>query len=209
MTAPKQYKGSMRMTFVTKVVAVDGEASCPGCPATCRSCPRPALRTQQRGLCTCRHAAQAHLHLHSQPRTPPSPAPITRSLQTVTLERPLPYDIKQGVNVVDFHPRSMDVSESGVEGLTFNFRWELYAGHHKVSSTALPEHAVRQWEACQLPRPPHLPRLQQRCVRGRPIRLQLFPWLRTPGTYTSLPHLVQGVLAHGPLESLTERVPTC
>jgi hypothetical protein len=54
-------------------------------------------------------------------------------VQVITLERPLPYPIAPGVNRVSFHERASTISESGVEGMTLRFKWELYAGHHVVS----------------------------------------------------------------------------
>lgn len=56
------------------------------------------------------------------------PAP---SLQRVTLERPLAYPIKWGVNRVTLHAiPDTTTTEVGVEGITFSFKHELYAGHH-------------------------------------------------------------------------------
>lgn len=53
--------------------------------------------------------------------------------QRITLERPLPYPIAPDVNRAAFYHRAATTEEVGVEGLTFSFKWELYAGHHLVS----------------------------------------------------------------------------
>lgn len=54
---------------------------------------------------------------------PPS-TPLS-SFQTVTLERHLPYAIVQGVNKVTLVPRDPSMThDTGVEGLTFEFKWE-------------------------------------------------------------------------------------
>lgn len=58
---------------------------------------------------------------------------MSACLQRVTIERYLPYDIREGLNGVKFHKLPETVVESGVEGMTFVFNWELYAGHHLVS----------------------------------------------------------------------------
>lgn len=50
--------------------------------------------------------------------------------QQVTLERRLPYAVQPGAVTVEFHARPTTVHDSGVEGLTFAFKWEPYAGHH-------------------------------------------------------------------------------
>ena len=57
------------------------------------------------------------------PAVPPS-TPLS-SFQTVTLERHLPYAIVQGVNKVTLVPRDPSMThDTGVEGLTFEFKWE-------------------------------------------------------------------------------------
>ncbi|PRW05792.1 cytosolic phosphoglucose isomerase isoform A [Chlorella sorokiniana] len=48
----------------------------------------------------------------------------------VTLERPLPYTITPDAVRAAFYRRPATTEEVGVEGLTFSFKWELYAGHH-------------------------------------------------------------------------------
>ena len=53
-------------------------------------------------------------------------------MQRITLERPLPYAIAPDVNRAAFYRRAATTEEVGVEGLTFSFKWELYAGHHLV-----------------------------------------------------------------------------
>lgn len=53
-------------------------------------------------------------------------------MQRVTLERPLPYPIAPDVCRAAFYRRPATTEEVGVEGLTFSFKWELYAGHHLV-----------------------------------------------------------------------------
>lgn len=62
------------------------------------------------------------------------------SRQTVTLERPLPYPIGPDIASIEFVVGSFSVVESGVEGLTLRFKWELYAGHH----------CERGWNAVEL-----------------------------------------------------------
>lgn len=49
---------------------------------------------------------------------------------TVTLERMLPYSIQAGVVEVEIAERYPTVHDSGVEGITFKFKWEWYGGHH-------------------------------------------------------------------------------
>lgn len=61
-----------------------------------------------------------------------SRAPAT--LQSVELERLLPYSIKAGGDEVDIAERYPTVHDSGVEGVTFKFKWEWYGGHHCVSA---------------------------------------------------------------------------
>ncbi|KAL4448197.1 hypothetical protein ABPG75_005416 [Micractinium tetrahymenae] len=48
----------------------------------------------------------------------------------VTLERALPYPISSSIDEVSFLAPANTVEEVGVEGLTFKFKWEPYAGHH-------------------------------------------------------------------------------
>jgi hypothetical protein len=55
-----------------------------------------------------------------------------RKIQTVTFERPIPYDIWPEAASVRLYSRAGNVTESGVEGLTFAFKWEPYNGHHLV-----------------------------------------------------------------------------
>lgn len=50
--------------------------------------------------------------------------------KTVTLERALPYPISSSIDRVSFLAPAKTVEEVGVEGLTFKFKWEPYAGHH-------------------------------------------------------------------------------
>ncbi|KAL4434670.1 hypothetical protein ABPG77_002793 [Micractinium sp. CCAP 211/92] len=50
--------------------------------------------------------------------------------ESVELERLLPYSIKAGVDEVDIAERYPTVHDSGVEGITFKFKWEWYGGHH-------------------------------------------------------------------------------
>lgn len=50
--------------------------------------------------------------------------------KTVTLERGLPYAIAKGINVVIMYRMFDTVHDSGVEGMTFHFKWAPYAGHH-------------------------------------------------------------------------------
>ncbi len=54
------------------------------------------------------------------------------STQVITLERYLPYTIQSGINSVVFRQAKGAVRDSGVEGVTFQFAWQLYAGHHLV-----------------------------------------------------------------------------
>lgn len=54
----------------------------------------------------------------------------------VTLERHLPYDIMPGIDTAQVFRQPDTVVESGVEGLTFHFEWEPYAGHHLVCGLA-------------------------------------------------------------------------
>ncbi|KAL4458833.1 hypothetical protein ABPG75_013698 [Micractinium tetrahymenae] len=55
---------------------------------------------------------------------------VAKAGNVITLERYLPYTIQGGINVVDFHQAKGAVRDSGVEGITFQFAWQLYAGHH-------------------------------------------------------------------------------
>ncbi|KAI3429364.1 hypothetical protein D9Q98_005459 [Chlorella vulgaris] len=48
----------------------------------------------------------------------------------VQIERHLPYEIRSKLNVVTFHKPPNTVEDSGIEGLTFSFKWSWYAGHH-------------------------------------------------------------------------------
>ncbi|KAL4418954.1 hypothetical protein ABPG77_001776 [Micractinium sp. CCAP 211/92] len=50
--------------------------------------------------------------------------------KVVTLERALPYPISSSIDKVSFLAPAKTVEEVGVEGLTFKFKWEPYAGHH-------------------------------------------------------------------------------
>lgn len=72
----------------------------------------------------------------SRPSTAPPPLPA--ALQTVTLERMLPYSIQAGVVEVEIAERYPTVHDSGVEGITFKFKWEWYGGHHCVSGLGRP-----------------------------------------------------------------------
>ncbi|PRW57063.1 band 7 [Chlorella sorokiniana] len=49
--------------------------------------------------------------------------------QYVALERPLPFAIRQEF-APELLPQKGTVYESGIEGVTFNFRWAFYGGHH-------------------------------------------------------------------------------
>ncbi|EFN59950.1 hypothetical protein CHLNCDRAFT_133034 [Chlorella variabilis] len=51
-------------------------------------------------------------------------------LARIKIERNLPYDINYKMNIVRFHERPRTVSESGIEGITFAFKWTWYPGHH-------------------------------------------------------------------------------
>lgn len=53
-------------------------------------------------------------------------------LQRIRIERFLPYDIHSKLVVVAFYAQPATVTDSGVEGVTFRFKWSLYAGHHLV-----------------------------------------------------------------------------
>lgn len=66
-------------------------------------------------------------------RNPPFPSLPTLA-QVVSLERRLPYDISEGMDRVSVVRRPETLHDSGVEGLTFQFKWELYAGHHLVGA---------------------------------------------------------------------------
>jgi hypothetical protein len=59
-------------------------------------------------------------------------------LQRVTLERTLPYDILDSMVAVSFRAQPATVVDSGVEGLTFRFKWSPYAGHHLVRGRGVP-----------------------------------------------------------------------
>ncbi|KAI3429363.1 hypothetical protein D9Q98_005458 [Chlorella vulgaris] len=48
----------------------------------------------------------------------------------VKIERYLPYDIRVGLNIVNLHALPDTLADSGIEGLTFSFKWSWYAGHH-------------------------------------------------------------------------------
>jgi hypothetical protein len=76
-----------------------------------------------------RRAALDPLHSPSLPISPP----VFSRFQVVTLERPLPYPVSPRLNRVTFHTPDAAAAESGVEGFTLRFKWELYAGHHLVS----------------------------------------------------------------------------
>lgn len=66
------------------------------------------------------------------PHFVPLPAFQLPLAQLITLERYLPYTIQGGINSVAFYQAKGAVRDSGVEGLTFQFAWQLYAGHHLV-----------------------------------------------------------------------------
>lgn len=59
------------------------------------------------------------------PQLPPILCCASIPLQYVALERPLPFAIRP-----DFSPKLLPqkgtVYESGIEGVTFNFRWAFY-----------------------------------------------------------------------------------
>lgn len=100
-----------------------GAAPAPGCRLR-----TIAARWQQEGL----DGPQRPLHLGLQKHLPLLLS-LYLSLQRVTLERRLPYDIAPGQSSAQFYARPDTVHDSGVEGLVFSFQWELYAGHHLVS----------------------------------------------------------------------------
>lgn len=59
-------------------------------------------------------------------------------MQAITLERYLPYSINPGVvNDAAIYALPDTVNDAGVEGLTFAFAWEPYAGHHLVRAMAI------------------------------------------------------------------------
>ncbi|KAL4435948.1 hypothetical protein ABPG77_000710 [Micractinium sp. CCAP 211/92] len=55
---------------------------------------------------------------------------VAKAGNVITLERYLPYTIQSGINSVVFRQAKGAVRDSGVEGITFQFAWQLYAGHH-------------------------------------------------------------------------------
>jgi hypothetical protein len=71
----------------------------------------------------------------------------------------LPYDIRDGLNIVNLHALPDTLEDSGIEGLTFSFKWSWYAGHHLVGK---PLCAVRYCAAC-LPACLQPGRLEQGC----------------------------------------------
>lgn len=106
----------------------------PHMPRPVAWCLRPALQISQT-------AASA------QPRVAPLmhstdamrlalPLCFPPSTQVITLERYLPYTIQAGINSVVFRQAKGAVRDSGVEGITFQFAWQLYAGHHLVRASS-------------------------------------------------------------------------
>jgi activating signal cointegrator complex subunit 1 len=58
-------------------------------------------------------------------------------LQRVRLERRLPYAIDLRIVKVALYEPPATLTESGIEGVTFSFKWSLYPGHHLVRAAGL------------------------------------------------------------------------
>lgn len=95
--APEQYEGEERVRYTSKIVEISGNVSWVGRAA----------------VVLCSRMRRAHL-----------PIPLV-PLQTVTLERRLPYDTDPAVAEVKIYSLPDTVHEVGIEGLTFDFGWEL------------------------------------------------------------------------------------
>lgn len=108
--------------------------------------------------------------MHTRPPFhPPS------SAQSLVLERRLPYDIRAGLNVVTVHRQPATLTEAGVEGLTFAFRWEENAGHHLVrrggrAGGARLARAALLWRAGTPARRCRRPSRRTRCARQPMLR---------------------------------------
>jgi hypothetical protein len=122
--------------FVSKVVAISGkvrrQAGGGGGAALCGAA---AVQLLQPWLPRPGGGTSVFSH-NTPPASPPPAPPPSPALQEVTLERTLPFAVRP-----EFSPRLLPrlskVSESGVEGLTFAFKWDIYKTHHYVRSAAL------------------------------------------------------------------------
>ena len=68
-------------------------------------------------------------------RPAPSHAPARPPAQTVTIERPLPLEMRLGWNPT-LSPDEASIHDVGVEGLTIEFAHRPYLGHHHVRAAA-------------------------------------------------------------------------
>lgn len=144
LEAPAKYRGDTRVKFTTKILAIRGNASAACCCLlllllAVRACLGAALLDITCWAPSCQHVPFAGQQvaaglLDVAGSQPPRPAPPGCRLQRIKIERNLPYDINYKMNIVRFHERPRTVSESGIEGITFAFKWTWYPGHHLVSS---------------------------------------------------------------------------
>ena len=128
-------RGSI-VKFVSKIVAISGKVRrWAGAGAGAALCNASIVWLLQ--LLLPRPVCVSSVFSHITPPWPPSPSPPPPppTLQEVTLERTLPFAVRP-----EFSPRVLPrlskVFESGVEGLTFAFKWDVYKTHHYVSSAA-------------------------------------------------------------------------
>jgi hypothetical protein len=124
--------GSGAMSYPNRIVAIQGKV-CMLCMPCCATCWR--RRRRRTSFWSSRSGASPLFPTLSCHVCVPAPAPGAPSyaqIQTVTFERPIPYDIWPEAASVRLYSRAGNVTESGVEGLTFAFKWEPYNGHHLV-----------------------------------------------------------------------------
>ena len=128
--------GSGAMSYPNRIVAIQGKVGmlCTLCMPCCATCWRRRRRCRT-SFWSSRSGASPlfpTLSCHVCAPAPAPGAPSYANIQTVTFERPIPYDIWPEAASVRLYSRAGNVTESGVEGLTFAFKWEPYNGHHLV-----------------------------------------------------------------------------
>ena len=137
--------------FVSKIEAINGKvrrwvgvARCAGGAPVCGASAIQLLQLLLPLPPVCASSVLSHIHPdHYHPANTPT-------LQEVTLERPLPFGVRPEF-APRLLPRTSKVYESGVEGLTIAFKWDVYKGgpqqlHCLPCHTAVYQPAVR-WPA--------------------------------------------------------------
>ncbi len=113
-TLSKSHQNRLVVRFPVKITAIQGQAR----------------RAEQQGTAALKHAVKetSATALGSVAASHKLSAPghfVPLCLQYVALERPLPFAIRPDFNP-ELLPQKGTVYESGIEGVTFNFRWAFY-----------------------------------------------------------------------------------